>query len=199
MLAQKHTVHELVVFVLLVGIAVAGRWGEPVWCFTPVAAVAVFAGYYFANWRVALLVPLASLAISDLWLPAYNNFPVFMSTYAILTLPVFFGRALSRGAAQRKRIALGLVCGLVPATLFFLVTNFAVWAFQSDYQQSWSGLMECYIAAIPFYRWMLAGDIFYLVILFGTFALVTSREHRSADSAFLRVREIREREVEKQI
>ena len=51
--------------------------------------------------------------------------------------------------------------------LFYIVTNFAVWAFQSDYEKSLAGLAECYWAAVPFYRWMLAGDIFYLAVLGG--------------------------------
>ena len=67
------------------------------------------------------------------------------------------------------------VCGLVPATLFFLVSNFAVWAFQSDYAKTWAGLVQCYWAAIPFYRWMLSGDVFYLALLFGCAALAGVR------------------------
>jgi hypothetical protein len=31
--------------------------------------------------------------------------------------------------------------------------------------------MQCYVAAVPFYRWMLAGDVCYLVALFGCLAL----------------------------
>jgi hypothetical protein len=51
------------------------------------------------------------------------------------------------------------------------VTNFAVWAFQSDYEKTLAGLAQCYWAAVPFYRWMLAGDIFYLAILLACWAL----------------------------
>ena len=46
-----------------------------------------------------------------------------------------------------------------------------MWAFQSDYEKSLAGLTRCYLAAVPFYRWMLAGDGFYLVVLFGCWAL----------------------------
>ena len=67
------------------------------------------------------------------------------------------------------------MCGIVPATLFFLVSNFAVWAFQSDYEKSLAGLARCYWAAVPFYRWMLAGDVFYIVILFSCWSLARSK------------------------
>jgi uncharacterized protein DUF6580 len=46
-----------------------------------------------------------------------------------------------------------------------------VWAFQSDYEKSLSGLAQCYVAAVPFYRWMLAGDLFYMTVLFACWTL----------------------------
>jgi hypothetical protein len=64
-----------------------------------------------------------------------------------------------------------VVCGLLPATLFWIVSNFGVWAFQSDYEKSFAGLMQCYWMAIPFFRWMLAGDVFYLSVLVSCAAL----------------------------
>jgi hypothetical protein len=64
---------------------------------------------------------------------------------------------------------------LVPALVFFVVTNFAVWAFESDYSRSAAGLLACYVAAVPFFRWMLMGDVFYLVVLFGCAALAGVR------------------------
>jgi hypothetical protein len=163
---------------LLVAIGVAGRWGQPEWCFTPTAACAIFAGYYFSRVAIALMVPLAILAISDLLLPAHDNFAVMLATYTVMTVPVWFGRMLASAQGGWSSVWRWAVCGIVPATLFWLVTNFAVWAFQSDYAKTFAGLMQCYWAAVPFFRWMLAGDAFYLAILFGCLMLagVGSRE-----------------------
>lgn len=168
---RQQTVQDVLVFVLLVAIGVAGRWGQPQWCFTPIAAAAIFAGFYFSRAAVAALVPVATLVISDLLLPAYDSRLVMIATYAVMTAPIWFGRALrgeQRGWARAWRLA---VCGLVPATLFYFVTNFAVWAFQSDYEKSLAGLAHCYWAAVPFYRWMLAGDLFYSAALLGCWAV----------------------------
>jgi hypothetical protein len=77
-----------------------------------------------------------------------------------------------RGRSSAWRWA---VCGIVPATLFFIVSNFAVWAFQSDYEKSLAGLAECYWAAVPFFRWMLAGDVFYLALLLACLGLAGDR------------------------
>jgi hypothetical protein len=162
---RQQNLQDALVFALLVAIGVAGRWGQPQWAVTPTAACAVFAGFYFSRTAIAVMVPLAILVTSDLLLPAYNSVPVLIATYAIMTLPVWLGRLLrgeDRAAATAGKIAL---CGLVPATAFFVVSNFAVWAFQSDYEKSLAGLFECYAAAVPFFRWMLAGDIFYIGVL----------------------------------
>jgi uncharacterized PurR-regulated membrane protein YhhQ (DUF165 family) len=159
------------VFALLVAIGVVGRLGQPEWCFTPIAAAAVFAGFYFSRLAIAALVPIAILTISDLVLPSYNNLPVMLLTYAAMTFPAWFGRML-RGEHRGWGLAgRWVLCGLAPATLFFVVSNSAVWAFQSDYEQSLSGLTQCYIAALPFYRAMLAGDVFYMTVLFACWAL----------------------------
>ncbi|MCI0332288.1 MAG: hypothetical protein L0228_03555 [Planctomycetes bacterium] len=164
---RQQNLQDVLVFALLVAIGVSGRWGQPQWCFTPTAAAAIFAGFYFSRVTIASLVPIAILLIGDLLLPAYDSAPVMIVTYAALTLPVWFGRMLrneNRGRGTVWKLAL---CGLVPATVFFIVSNFAVWAFQSDYEKSLAGLAECYWAAVPFYRWMLAGDIFYVAVFTG--------------------------------
>lgn len=160
-----------ILFALLVAIGVAGRWGQPQWCFTPTAAAAIFAGWYFSRLAAAIAVPIAILAVSDLLLPAHDSLPVMLITYAVMTLPVWFGRGLRNTQGTWSSAWRWIVCGIMPASLFYVVTNFAVWAFQSDYQKSWAGLVQCYCAAVPFYRWMLAGDLFYLAILFGASAL----------------------------
>jgi hypothetical protein len=168
---RQRNLQDLLVFALLIAIGVAGRWGQPEWCFTPMAATAIFAGLYFSRVAIAVLVPIAILAISDLLLPAYNSIPVMIATYAVMIVPVWFGRS-QRGEQPRwSAVSRWAMFGLLPATLFYFVSNFAVWAFQSDYERSSAGLAKCYWAAVPFYRWMLAGDVFYLTVLLGCLAI----------------------------
>ena len=57
------------------------------------------------------------------------------------------------------------------AVIFFLVTNFADWYLFNSYAKSWQGLLDCYVAGIPFFRNTLLGDAFYSALLFGGFAL----------------------------
>jgi hypothetical protein len=168
---RQQLIQDLLVFALLVALGVAGRWEQPQWCFTPTAAAAIFAGFYFSRWPIALLVPIATLAISDLLLPSYDSVPVLITTYAVMTLPVWLGRMMRREQSRWSALLQWGLFGLLPATLFYLVTNFAVWAFKSNYEKSFAGLMQCYWIAVPFYRWMLAGDMFYLTVLFACWML----------------------------
>jgi hypothetical protein len=160
---------EILVFCVLVAIGVFGRWGQPDWGFTPIAAVAVFSGFYFTRIGTAALAPLAILVISDLALPAYNSQGVMVVVHVALMLPVLLGLALARRSSGLVAALKLAACGLLPATLFFLLTNWAVWQFQSDYEPTLAGLFDCYVAAIPFYRAMLAGDLFYLTAIFGCY------------------------------
>jgi hypothetical protein len=172
---RERNLQDLLVFILLVAIGVAGRWGQPQWAVTPTAAAAIFAGLYFSRLLVAALVPIAILAITDLALPAYDNTPVLLATYALMTLPVCLGRWQRREQSPGLAASKWALCALVPATAFYFVTNFAVWAFQSSYEKSLAGLGQCYLAAVPFYRWMLAGDVFYLAVLVGCLAIAGAR------------------------
>ena len=169
---------EVLVLLLLVAIGVAGRVWQPTWSFTPTAAVTIFAGYYFAQWRLAVFVPLAILAISDGFLAAHDNLPVAIVVYTFLTLPVLLGRWLRAsqqgdGSSKAYRAAQLFLCGLLPATCFYLASNFAVWLFKSDYPQTIEGLAHCYLAALPFYRSMLAGDLFYGAVAVAVTAALT--------------------------
>ena len=61
---------------------------------------------------------------------------------------------------------------LASSVLFFVVTNFGVWATQGMYPMSLEGLVACYVAAIPFFQNSLLGNAFYTSVLFGGFALL---------------------------
>ena len=142
--------------------------------FTPVGAMALFGGAYFASRWAAIGVPLVAMAISDLALEItmgdglHSLLPVVYGCFALTT---FLGMALR----SRVRPATVLGASVTAATLFFLVTNFAVWARGSLYPIDASGLLQCYVAALPFYGNTLAGHVLYSFVLFGGFRLVERR------------------------
>jgi hypothetical protein len=68
-----------------------------------------------------------------------------------------------------ERLPFGMTLLLAPF-LFFLITNFTVWAFSPWYEKSFEGLLYCYSLGIPFLRNMLIGDLVYTAFLFGAFS-----------------------------
>ncbi len=161
---MKAHARDLTVFALLLAIGVIGRWAQPTWNFTPMAAVTAVGGYYFASTLAAVLLPVSVLVVSDLTLPVHDNYWVQASVHLMMVLPLLFGR-MARGRSPKTQVGLFALCGVAPAKAFFVVTNFAVWAFKSSYPKTLAGLGECYAAGVPFYRAMLTGDLFYMTVL----------------------------------
>ncbi len=135
--------------------------------FSPVEAMALFGGAYFAQRWLGVLVPLLAMLLADFFLGFHSGMPVVYGAIALISI---LGFSL-RGKVSILRVA---SFGLVGATLFFVITNFAVWLGGSMYPMTASGLLTCYIAGIPFFHWQLAGVATYSVILFGGFAFLRS-------------------------
>ena len=136
--------------------------------FTPIESMALFGGAYFANRGLGIAVPLLAMLMADFFIGFHSGMPVIYATILLISV---LGFAL-RGKVSALRVA---SFGLFSATLFFLVTNFAVWMEGSMYPVNLSGLLACYTAGIPFFHWQLAGVATYSTILFGGFALLRSQ------------------------
>jgi len=160
---------RLLFVVSLVVLAIAGRLLPHPFNFTPVGAAALFAGAAIARKRVAFLVPLAAMLLSDAVIGFHAAMPV---VYGCFAATVGIGFLLR----QRTRSAFAILGGAVSsATLFYVVTNGYVWAAGGLYPHTFAGLVACYVAAIPFYGNQLAGDALYAAVLFGTLALAERR------------------------
>jgi hypothetical protein len=133
--------------------------------FTPIAAIALFAGAYSRSVWQAFVIPLGAMVVSDLLIGWHPLVPVVYASFALI---VGIGMWL-RGRKTVSRIALAVGAS---SLMFFLITNFAVWAFGPMYPKSLEGLLGAYIAGIPFFRNTVLGDACYSVILFGGFALL---------------------------
>lgn len=135
--------------------------------FTPVEAMGLFAGAWLADRRLAFLVPLLAMALADLFLGLHSGMPVI---YALIAFNVWLGLRLGP-APSAARIG---GYGLFAATVFFVVSNFAVWAMGAGhyYSQDLAGLLLCYTLALPFFGYTLAGMAVYCLLLFGGMALL---------------------------
>lgn len=132
--------------------------------FTPVGAVALFGGACLADRRLAFLVPLAAMFMSDLVLGLHRGMPVVYLCFALMVCLGFRLRCHRRPLPVTAAAVAG-------ALLFYLVTNFAVWSHGKLYPLTLDGLAACYVAALPFLQNMLLGNLGYAALLFGGLAL----------------------------
>jgi len=137
--------------------------------FAPVGSMSMFAGARLPVWQ-AYLIPIALMAITDPILgafygvPAYSKYQLFI--YASFLISVWLGRRL-RGTESAPKIA---SFALLNSLQFFVFSNFGSWLWYQSYPRTLTGLADCYVAAIPFFGWTIAGDLVYTGVLFGLHA-----------------------------
>jgi hypothetical protein len=147
-------------------------WGVNAWNLVPMGAVALYAGSRLP-WRVAWLVPLAAMVLSDLVLDSYRHRPLFELSrwviYATFAATTLLGPLANR---FRRHYWLLPLLSLAASLLFFLTSNFAVWAEGHLYPLTVEGLRDCYWYALPFFRQTVLGDLVGTAVLFGVGALI---------------------------
>jgi hypothetical protein len=171
------------VITLIIVAAALARLFSPLDNFTPIGAMALFGGAYFSRKYLAFLVPFAAMWLSDLYLnnvvysqmypEAYNGFAWFGSMWVYGS----FLLIVALGMTALKKVSFMRVAGtsLIASVLFFLITNFGSWLAMPIYTKDFSGLMQSYIAGIPFFRNSVVGDLFYVFVFFGSYEWLKSR------------------------
>ena len=147
--------------------------------FSPVEAIALFGGAFFASRALALLVPLGAMLVADVALGLVHGSLYsgwigsggFWLVYLCIAASVVLGFGL-RGRAGAGRV---LGYGLAGSVLFFVVTNFGAWLASPAYAPTGAGLLQAYVAGIPFFQWTVLGTLAYAALLFGGFALLRAR------------------------
>jgi hypothetical protein len=132
---------------------------------SPVAALALFGGAYFTDKRLAFLVPLLALFLSDLLIGLHDTM-IFVYAGFVLTVVIGFWISKHRSGGR-------ILAGVLGSTLlFFLITNFGAWLSHGMYPLTFEGLMQAYVAGIPFLHYSLIGDLLFSALLFGGYALL---------------------------
>jgi hypothetical protein len=146
----------------------------------PITAIALFGGVYL-NKRWSIAIPLAAMVLSDLvmnipairlalpWGAAsagwHRDAPIIWACFALVGLIGWWVR--------KRKTPLTVIGGaLFGSLVFYLVTNWAAWAFWNLYPPTFQGLMSSYVQALPFFRNSLIGDIGYTIVLFGLYETV---------------------------
>ncbi len=151
----------------LIAAAVVMRFIPHPWNFSPLTALALFAGCQLKS-RTGILALLGVLFASDLVLGFHSLIPI---TWGCFLLILLLGRTI-----KPESFSGGIFLkSLAGSTLFYLITNLGVFAATSLYPKSIAGFWECYWMALPFFRNALVGDLAYTFALFGAYHLATKR------------------------
>jgi hypothetical protein len=141
--------------------------------FSPIGAIALFGGAYFTDKWKAYLVPLLALFVSDIFLNHfYSGKWMIMDSSSILVY-VFFLTMVFIGTFIKKANFWNVFgVSLLGVVLHWLITDLP---FGNLYPHTFAGYMQSLIAAIPFEKNMLFGDIVFCAILFGGFELAKTK------------------------
>lgn len=148
--------------------------------FAPITGMALLSGAYLKRFGyLAYVIPLLALFVSDVILnnTLYRAFyaadgfilfrPYMIATYASLLLIVLVG-----GFMKKISFFTILSAALFSSVLFFVLTNFSSWLEILVYPKTFAGLIECFMAGLPFFHLTLIGDIVFSLALFGIAAVL---------------------------
>jgi hypothetical protein len=181
---KKASLSEILLIAGLILLAGLGRLVSnelQLWNFTAVGASALFGGVVIKNKRLAYVLPLLTLFLTDLFFELFTNINGFYGAemffvYGAFLLITWIGTQIKKVNALTI-----LLASIGTGVLFFLISNAGTWLLGNMYPHTFSGLIACYAAAIPFFRNDLfgsfflntiLGSVFYSAVLFGAYALV---------------------------
>jgi len=172
----------LILFVLVLAAALYRVWDTRPMGFAPQIAMALFAGSVSKDKRFAFLFPILSLFISDL---LYQ----FLYSQGLTTIKGFYSGQIGNYILIASITVIGffinknklghiLAGSLAGAVYFFLVSNFMVWIGGGwdinnlPYPKTFDGLMACFGAALPFFKWSLLATLLFNGVFFGVYYLL---------------------------
>lgn len=155
--------NKFIIAIFLVIFGVVCRLIPHWWNFTPLAAIALFAGVYLGR-RYFVIIPLLAMLIGDLFIGFYE-IKLMLAVYLSFLIIGLIGYFIKKYKSAETIVASSILASI----LFFLITNWAVWQFSPWYAKTLQGLIYCYTMALPFFRNTLLGDLFYTGVLFGVY------------------------------
>ncbi len=125
----------------------------------PIAAIAIFSGAYL-NKKIVPWVPLAIMIASDLIIGMHD---VVLYTWGAFIVIGFFGMRLRENRSPVRIFKITITSAL----FFFAVSNLGVWI--AWYPNTWAGLTQCYVNAIPFLRNTMVSNVLFSFAFFGIY------------------------------
>ena len=151
---------------IVIVLATLARFIPHAWNFSPVYGALLFGGATMKK-RDSVWFSALTLGASDVVLTKFI-YHLNLSWVEFIQMAAFVSIAMI-GWVLQKRFSIGrlaFACLAAP-TAFYIISDFGVWAGYGSYPHTWSGLVACYVAAIPFQRRITASTVLFSAILFG--------------------------------
>lgn len=171
---------NLLSLLLFITIGTLSRVIPHPWNFTGITAMAIFAGLLAKENKFLFIAPLASLFLSDLILGFHNTMVFTYLGFAVIGLLnlQFFSKNLSEVVNLKKSQQIFSMLGvsLSGSLVFFVISNFGVWFSTAMYAKNVAGLVQCFVAALPFLQNQMLGDAFYSLCFLALFNLFSVKQ-----------------------
>jgi len=113
--------------------------------FTPIIAVAIMSSCFFKNINLSIIILVISMLLSDLFIGFYYN--IFFVYFSLILITIIFFKINKK--INYKTL---LIFSFFGSLIFYIISNFGVWMLGNLYEKNVSGLINCYVLAIPFFK-----------------------------------------------
>lgn len=157
--------HKILISIGIIFVLFASRVFPHLPNFTPIVASGIYLSYFLGK-RIGFLITFFAFIISDIFInqivnknDIFLNSDTLFSGIALLSITLFSSKVLNK--LDFKNV---FITAIFSSLIFFLVSNFGAFLSMDIYPKSILGLIQCYIAGIPFIS--LPSDIFYSLVLY---------------------------------
>jgi len=124
--------------------------------FEAVTATSLLSGSFLGGIYSAL-APLSIMFFSDLY---FGNNLIHLFTWSAFILIGIFGNLIKRNSKYYFLKITGL--GIFSVLFFYFYTNFGWWLTFKMYPMTFQGLIECYLAGLPFFKNQLLSSLLFV-------------------------------------
>lgn len=178
----ENLLRDILILLLLLAVGIASRFVIDLPNFKPIAAIVLFAAFWFRSYWVAGLSLVLMMLVSNSGLE-HCPWQVTLGVVGGLAVAALLGRRLRHRVANADEVsaspftAISQLVGsaLVMSLAFFVISNLAVWSMGQWYPLTWEGLLHCFAAAVPFFKYTFFGDLCFASAIFATWYVIESR------------------------
>ena len=127
--------------------------------FTPTIALVIFTGYFIKNRYTVLLIILISQGISDFYIGLHDSMLFIYFSFLLIAF-------ISPLVIKKLNLSSVITASLIGPVIFFIISNFGVWYSMNIYSNDMRGLIECYLAGVPFFDETLISTLLFSITIY---------------------------------